>query len=698
MLSLIVALNLCDAARKGNYKEVVKAIEEGKGDFDTKCDGETPLIEVAASKSDSNHIKIVRYLVGKYIKAGKAVEWYEELKDGKHLLHYAAFGGDMNQVKYLVEEKRADVGEKDDDGVTPLHYAAWGGHLDIVKYFVEEKGVDANVRSKRGVVPLHYAALGGSLDVVKYFVEEKGVDVNVKTDWGLVPLHAAAWGGSLDVVKYLVEEKGVDVNVKDEDGDTPLHDAAWGGSLDVVKYLVEEKGVDVNVKDKDGWTPLHWAAWGGHLDVAKYLVEEKGVDVYVRDKDGDTPLHKAAYKGHLDVVKYLVEERGVDINVKDKDGDTPLHKATYGGSLDVVKYLVGEYIKRGKWNVKFDDGKTLLHFAAYGGDLKRVRYLVQKGFDVNAKDKDGKIPLHYAAYGGHLDVVKYFVEEKGVDPNVRDKDDLTPLYYAAWENHPDVVKYLFDKRKPYKSRQIISSVDGLGAAVDSLKANDAAVIEYHDKRVYDYKIGSLSDGKDVYVEVTANGIGPGGYSLIFEAYLLDRNNPSDTIYLGGVGLRRWGMPHTLRNSPIERRYAYLWEDVQSFIKALRVYEFKDRYVAFFAAQEYLDEIGKYKPKFRIFVIPKAKKGEEGWFEPYYISWDVQGVKEALADVYFVGTLSEKEKKFNYMLIAEMGKKKKRYFQAGRVNEVKGRISYAVGTINTGDWKPGKDIDFVSLSR
>ncbi len=184
-------------------------------------------------------------------------------------------------------------------------------------------------------------------------------------------------------------------------------------------------------------------------------------------------------------------------------------------------------------------------------------------------------------------------------------------------------------------RQIISSVDGLGAAVDSLKANDASVFEFQHEKVYDYKVGSLSGGKDVYVKVFANAIGPGGYNLIVDAYLLDRNNPSDTIYLGGVGLRRWGMPHASTNTARPWKFADLAEDVQSFIKALRVYEFKDRWVAFFAAQEYLDEIDKYKHKFRIFVIPKAKKGEEGWFEPYYMAGDLPGMKRPLKEVYDV---------------------------------------------------------------
>ncbi len=203
-------------------------------------------------------------------------------------------------------------------------------------------------------------------------------------------------------------------------------------------------------------------------------------------------------------------------------------------------------------------------------------------------------------------------------------------------------------------RQIISSVDGLGAAVDSLKANDAAVIEYHDKRVFDYKVGSLSGGKDVYVKVRAEGIGPGAYTLIVSSYLIDQDNPNDTIYLGAVGLRRWGMPHALRNSPIERRFAYLWEDVQSFIKALRVYEFKDengnvRYVAFFAAQEYMPRAKEYIHYYNIAVTSEEGEGTgaEKKFEPYYGKIVVPGMKMPLKKVndiftiygdYFTGTI------------------------------------------------------------
>jgi len=62
--------------------------------------------------------------------------------------------------------------------------------------------------------------------------------------------------------------------------------------------------------------------------------------------------------------------------------------------------------------------------------------------------------------------------------------------------------------------RIISSADGLEAVVDSLKQDGITVLQTHDEIFRDYKIGSLSDGKDVYARVKAKGIGGGGYSLL----------------------------------------------------------------------------------------------------------------------------------------------------------------------------------------
>ncbi len=155
------------------------------------------------------------------------------------------------------------------------------------------------------------------------------------------------------------------------------------------------------------------------------------------------------------------------------------------------------------------------------------------------------------------------------------------------------------------------------------------------------------------------------------------------------------MPHTLRNSPIERRFAYLWEDVQSFIKALRVYEFKDRWVAFFAAQEYMPRAKEYIHYFRIFVIPKAKKGEEGWFEPYMIVWDVQGSPEPInyADLLF--TYNSAMDKFYYLLEVGVGDGNRGYVNVGIVYEKLKKIYYSTGPVDI-DWKPSNKVMVVSF--
>jgi ankyrin repeat protein len=53
-------------------------------------------------------------------------------------------------VKWLVEERNVDVNAKDDDGRTVLHYAAWGRDLEKVKWLVEARKVDIRLTDTYG--------------------------------------------------------------------------------------------------------------------------------------------------------------------------------------------------------------------------------------------------------------------------------------------------------------------------------------------------------------------------------------------------------------------------------------------------------------------------------------------------------------------------------------------------------------------
>lgn len=58
-------------------------------------------------------------------------------------------GGWMPSVKYLVEEKGLDVNARDHNGFTPLHHAAARGDVELIKYLVEQ-GADVTAVSRSG--------------------------------------------------------------------------------------------------------------------------------------------------------------------------------------------------------------------------------------------------------------------------------------------------------------------------------------------------------------------------------------------------------------------------------------------------------------------------------------------------------------------------------------------------------------------
>jgi len=153
----------------------------------------------------------------------------------KELLDAAA-QGDLDKVKKLMM-RGGLVLIADLDGTTPLHWAAYGGHLDVVKFFVEEVKMKPGDPNHLLVTPLHWAAVMGHRNVVDYLVS-KGAAIDVRDNSGRTPLFVAAAHGQMDVVDYLLQ-KGADVNAADAHGLTPLTEAMRRGHAEVVKVLID---------------------------------------------------------------------------------------------------------------------------------------------------------------------------------------------------------------------------------------------------------------------------------------------------------------------------------------------------------------------------------------------------------------------------------------------------------------------------
>jgi len=154
---------------------------------------------------------------------------------GQPIAFAAALNRKMPVIRYLLEERNANVFLVDDNNDNILLIAARIGDLSIPIYLLEEKQMNFDVdwKDRFGGTVLHQAARHNHLVVVKYFVGEKNADFNAQDTIGRTPLHEAAEQNHLEVVKYLME-RGASMFVQDNFGKTPLQVAE---DKQVVQYL-----------------------------------------------------------------------------------------------------------------------------------------------------------------------------------------------------------------------------------------------------------------------------------------------------------------------------------------------------------------------------------------------------------------------------------------------------------------------------
>ena len=86
----------------------------------------------------------------------KVKSWERERKIGGTYLHFAAYLGDVDATKVLIENN-ADVNAVDEEKFPVLHYAAQDGHVDVAKTLIQN-GADVNAVDNIKSTPLGLAA------------------------------------------------------------------------------------------------------------------------------------------------------------------------------------------------------------------------------------------------------------------------------------------------------------------------------------------------------------------------------------------------------------------------------------------------------------------------------------------------------------------------------------------------------------
>ncbi|CAK5268732.1 unnamed protein product [Mycena citricolor] len=109
--------------------------------------------------------------------------------------------------------------------------AAGDGDLDRVRYLIEQESLSPDIPDEFTYTPMHAAASYGHLNVLEYLIS-KGGDVNVTDDDGDTPLYTVE---DVATARFLVE-KGAQVDRQNKEGVSPI-DHLQEEFGDVANYL-----------------------------------------------------------------------------------------------------------------------------------------------------------------------------------------------------------------------------------------------------------------------------------------------------------------------------------------------------------------------------------------------------------------------------------------------------------------------------
>ncbi|XP_046558389.1 kinase D-interacting substrate of 220 kDa-like [Haliotis rubra] len=183
--------NIEEACLHGNLERVRYLLSQCKEDIARKNTvGRTPLMTAAFGRhrevfdfllregadisiGDDNGCNILHWAcrggsieMVKYILSMEGMGVNDKGTDGTTPVVSAAWRGHKDVVEFLVS-LGADMSVVDDLGETILHWAAQGGNVEMVKYILSQNIVDVDTRSKMGQTAADIAQVWDHKDVVK---------------------------------------------------------------------------------------------------------------------------------------------------------------------------------------------------------------------------------------------------------------------------------------------------------------------------------------------------------------------------------------------------------------------------------------------------------------------------------------------------------------------------------------------------
>ena len=183
---------LLAATDAGDIRAVGAFLDQGLDPNTADPNGDT-LLMIA---SRQGHFELVKFLIGR--KANVA----RRSPHGDTALMFASLKGHLPVARLLVEYG-AQVNQ---DGWTPLHYAAFEGGPEMIKFLVG-KGADKDRLAPNGYTPLMLAAMSNQLEAARALLYED-VDLSLRNPQGQTALGIAKEKGHTEM-ETLLRRAGV---------------------------------------------------------------------------------------------------------------------------------------------------------------------------------------------------------------------------------------------------------------------------------------------------------------------------------------------------------------------------------------------------------------------------------------------------------------------------------------------------------
>jgi ankyrin repeat protein len=139
--------------------------------------------DIMQAISEDNYLQIKK-LIHDGIDINEIIE-NEENENDECLIFYALHKKCSYETLIYMVENGVDLEFSDSQGVGLLDEAIVSGNMEFIKYLIEEKNMDVNeTKRKSGLTPVIQATCYGNIDLVKLLISH-GADLTIKDKFNL---------------------------------------------------------------------------------------------------------------------------------------------------------------------------------------------------------------------------------------------------------------------------------------------------------------------------------------------------------------------------------------------------------------------------------------------------------------------------------------------------------------------------------